>query len=270
MKTLCFISSLRPQRASANWRQVCELFERTALSVFNQTNPNFRFVVACHEPPILNRSFDERLEFITLDLPIPDATYATRDLDKRHKLMAALRRARELGADYVMSLDADDLVSNRLVDFVVSQPWADGWYVTRGYKYVYGSRWIEPSHAGFNLMCGSCNILSRRFFAFPDDPEREREVDRIWFIGGHAAFAELFSAKGANLQSIPFSAVTYVSHEGERMRDLNPQNARVPQDRRWLRRFAGWMLLKAHGVSGMRQLTADIRDEFAIGGGLAH
>jgi glycerol-3-phosphate O-acyltransferase len=60
----CFITSLRAPQASANWPRVCELFERTAVSVFAQTESNFRLIVAGHAPPILRRQFDARLEFI--------------------------------------------------------------------------------------------------------------------------------------------------------------------------------------------------------------
>jgi len=264
----CFITSLRAPQASANWPRVCELFERTAASVFAQTESNFRLIVAGHAPPILRRQFDARLEFIAADLPVPENTYFARDLDKRNQLILALRRARALGAAYVMSLDADDLVSDRLVGFVLRHPGADGWCVVRGYKHEYGRAWVEPI-AGFNQVCGSCNILASRWFSFPGDIAREREVERLWFEQGHAAFRHLFDARGARIQAIPFAATTYVAHDGERMQNLDPDHLRPPPARRWLRRLAGKTALAALTAVRRRPLTAKIRNEFTIGGALA-
>lgn len=265
----CFITSLRAPQASANWPRVCELFERTAASVFAQTDANFRLIVAGHAPPVLRRQFDARLEFIAADLPVPENTYPARDLDKRVKLILALRRARALGAAYVMSIDADDLVSNRLAEFALSDPHADGWYAGSGYQHEYGRPFVEPVTTGFNYVCGSCNILANRWFSFPDDEEREREVERLWFIGGHATFEDLFGALGARIRSLPFPAVTYVAHGGERMQHLNPQNLAPPRPRWWLRRLAGKAWLAALTVARRRPLTAKIRNEFSIGGALA-
>lgn len=267
----CFITSLRAPQASSNWQRVCELFERTATSVFGQSVPDFRLIVAGHERPVLTRSFDERLEFITADLPIPDSTYASRAADKRRKLIMGMQRARALGADYVMSLDADDLVSGRLVEHVLSHPDADGWYIQHGFTHQYGCRWVEPMWGSFNMVCGSCNILSRRWFSFPGEPARERDMEKDWFEEGHLQFVPLFGARGATIQPIPFPAATYIVHDGDRMSQMNPDDIRpTPARRGPLRRFAGQALLAAITLSRRRPLTKEIRREFAIGGALAN
>jgi hypothetical protein len=266
----CFITSLRARAASAHWGRVCELFERTAESVFAQTDPRFRLIVVGHDRPVLTRAFDARLEFIAADLPIPNGSYAAKEADKRHKLIVGLQRAREVGADYVMSLDADDLVSARLVEYVLSHPDADGWYIQHGYVHRYGSRWVEPMRDSFNLVCGSCNILGRRWFSFPQDAARERAMEKDWFVEGHLQFVRAFAAQGANIRPIPFPAATYIRHDGDRMYRLNPDNVGPKPTRRGpLRRLAGQALLAAVILSRRRPLTGAIRQEFAIAGALA-
>ena len=52
----CFVTPLRSPQLSDNWPRICELFERTATSVFRQTVPDFRHVVVCHERPTIRRS----------------------------------------------------------------------------------------------------------------------------------------------------------------------------------------------------------------------
>ena len=67
----CFVTPLRSPKLSDNWPRICALFERTATSVFRQTVGDFRHVVVCHEPPVLTRAFDRRLEFVVKDFPLP-------------------------------------------------------------------------------------------------------------------------------------------------------------------------------------------------------
>src|SRR5207245_8122855 len=136
----------------------------------------------------------ERLEFLTFDFPLPrkspcslrlthEAWPAMSD-DKVNKLIAGVQRARELNADFVMLLDADDLVSRRLVAHVQSHPEADGWFVKHGWRYEYGRRWMETLD-GFNEVSSACNVVARRWFSFPDDPERERDADTALMLQGH-------------------------------------------------------------------------------------
>ena len=40
---------LRSKETSNNWDKVTEFFNRTLWSVYNQTDPDFRIIVACHD-----------------------------------------------------------------------------------------------------------------------------------------------------------------------------------------------------------------------------
>ena len=210
----CFITSLRSPAVSGNWQRVCELFERTAASVFNQTSPEFRFVVVCHEPPVLRRKFDERLEFIRVIHTVPPRDYGRMLEDKVRKLLVAMRRVRELGAHFVMPVDADDLVSRQIVAHVLAHPDADGWYVEDGYRYEYGRPWLERV-PGFFRICGTCNILSRRWFAFPGAPDREVDADDALIAQGHNQVLEAFAMRGAHLRPVPFAGAIYTVLHGE-------------------------------------------------------
>jgi len=265
----CFITSLRAPQASANWPRVCELFERTAASVFAQTESNFRLIVAGHAPPILRRQFDARLEFIAADLPVPNEDYYLRGADKRDKLIVGLRQARALGAHAVMAIDADDLVSCRLAEFVLARPEIDGWHVARGFKHAYGRGWIEPIEAGFNLLCGSCNVLSRRWFAFPGDRAREAAAERAWFDAGHDEFARVFGALGARIEPVPFPAAVYIANASDGLSNSDPDARATRPPRSGPRRLAGRALLALRTIARRRPLTNKLRDEFSIAGPLA-
>src|SRR5262245_46888531 len=97
----CFITSLRSKQVSDNWPRVCELFERTATSVFNSDEQNIRLIAVCHERPVLRREFDQRLELIQVDSAAPIRSHHAMIEDKVTKLLIAMRRVRELCADFV-------------------------------------------------------------------------------------------------------------------------------------------------------------------------
>jgi hypothetical protein len=268
----CFVTPLRSPQLSDNWPRICELFERTAISVFRQSIPDFRQIVVCHERPTMNQSFDQRLEFITVDLPVPRKSprssrlahidHPAMERDKLSKLTIGLRRARELNASFVMLLDADDLVSSRLVAHVLSNPGADGWFVERGWRYEYGRRWVETVD-GFNKVCSSCNVLARRWFTFPGQPERERDAEAALILQGHGQAVEAFAARGALLRPFPFRAVVYTVYGGGMSLQLYEDQPRLPR-RNPLRRFAGRSLLALNTWMHRRPCSASIRREFAI------
>jgi len=260
---------------SDNWSRICELFERTAASVFRQTLPDFRHIVVCHEPPVLKRAFDERLEFLTFDFPLPRTSPCSLRLtheawpamsdDKLNKLIAGVQRARELNADFVMLLDADDLVSRRLVAHVLSHPEADGWFVKRGWRYEYGRGWIETLD-GFNEVSSSCNVVARRWFSFPGDPERERDADTALILQGHGQAVAAFAERGATLRPIPFRAVIYTAN-GENMSILMHEHLhghRAQPRGNPVRRLVGRCRRTMSAWSKRRLCTSTLCREFAL------
>lgn len=271
----CFVTPLRSPQWSDNWSRICRLFERTATSVFRQTVPDFRHVVVCHEPPVLERVFDQRLEFITADFPLPKKpprslrltheAWPAMGADKSNKVVAGVQRALELNADFVMLLDADDLVSCRLVAHVLSHPEADGWFVKRGWRYQYGRRWIETLD-GFNQVSGSCNVLARRWMIFPGPPNGERGADAALILHDHGQTVEALAARGALLRPIPFRAVVYTEN-GENANILMHEHlrggGRQPRHSP-LRRLAGRCKRTMLAWSKRRLCTSTLRGEFAL------
>lgn len=263
----CFITSLRSPTVSENWTRVCELFDRTLGSVFNQLSPNFKVVAVCHEVPKLFGTADERLEFIKVKFPVPEKTFESMlTNDKVPKLKVAMRRAREMNASYIMPIDADDLVSRQIVSYCLDHD-VDGWVIRRGYRHEYGQAWIEKA-ADFNLQCGTCNILARRIFKL-DDPMRERDLDKILFEDGHNRVAATLSARGVVIQPLPFPAAVYIVANGENSTRLALSSELFPIRRsRGVRGLVGRNLLTFATWTRRRPLTGAFRSEFSIRGSL--
>lgn len=68
---IVFAIPLRSKGSTSNWESVVARFNATVQSIFNQTNPNFKVIVACNDIPAMRNEYDDRLEFIKLDMPAP-------------------------------------------------------------------------------------------------------------------------------------------------------------------------------------------------------
>ena len=58
--------TLRSKASAKNWEHVERDFNRTLRSLYRQTDPEFRIIVACHDIPRLDAAYDERVEFVIL------------------------------------------------------------------------------------------------------------------------------------------------------------------------------------------------------------
>ena len=71
---LYFVIPLMSRKAANDWEMVSMLFNRTLWSCYNQTDPDFKILIACHEIPVLTKQYDSRVEFIQVseaEAPIP-------------------------------------------------------------------------------------------------------------------------------------------------------------------------------------------------------
>ncbi|HSD35560.1 MAG TPA: glycosyltransferase family A protein, partial [Alphaproteobacteria bacterium] len=166
-RTVFFGIPLRARATAIDWSKTCRDFSRTLASIYNQSNPNFRIIVCCHDIPDLLIPTDQRLEFIKVHTPAPDLRADPKSIfpDKSRKMRKAIERFHALGGGWLMILDADDLVSSRLVEFVSRSDNENGFLVREGYLLDQDSRAcarIPNEHVfdhPFDQICGSCAVL---------------------------------------------------------------------------------------------------------------
>src|SRR5439155_1795733 len=87
---IAFVVALKAKSVANNWDRVCRLFEATLQSAYNQTDSDFRIIAVCHDRPALRRTYDSRVEFITVDSPPPPQVHDLMMQDERiqvHDLM---------------------------------------------------------------------------------------------------------------------------------------------------------------------------------------
>lgn len=249
---LYFLIPLRSKHSSKNWTTVETLFNNTLASVFNQKDPDFRVIVACHEKPVSDKVYDNRLEFLQADYPPPTQT-SQHLTDKYYKKRMLIRRAHELGATYIMFVDADDYVSNRLSGWIKGREHASGWFIKTGYEYNAGLNTIRVT-PNFNNICGTSAILNISSLELPVETSFTNYVrkDEYLFDFGHNEWSSILDQqKKPQLDAIPFKGAIYVLNTGENWTSVSGQ--RIGKFRQLYRKL----------MPGLKPGRA-LREEFAL------
>ncbi|HXV24965.1 MAG TPA: glycosyltransferase family A protein, partial [Alphaproteobacteria bacterium] len=223
-QTVFFGIPLKARATAKNWDWTVRDINRTLASIYNQTNPNFRILVGCHDVPDLLIPTDERLEFIQVDSTTPDLNKEPRSNfpDKELKLRRVSNRFRELGGRWFMPLDADDLVSSQLVQFVLCNPNPNGFIARHGYIFNQES-WMmalvpQPKiyPASFDRLAG-CTIFrfEEEDFLAANQFGPQSRFDRYISSQDHREFWQMSLQENRPLHPLPFPAFVYVLNTGD-------------------------------------------------------
>lgn len=244
---------LRSKRAANDWEKVSMFFNRTLWSVYNQTDPDFRIIVACHEMPELTHQFDERVEFVQVDAPIP-ANKAEMMLDKGYKVHTIAMRIREYGGGFTMMVDADDIQSNRIAAYVNTHQDANGFVAHNGYYYHVGDSYIKKGHKFPN---GSSTIVKYSVDDLPSEyyPQTTAGDDSNPHIirKRHGDIPRICAQLGRPLQPLPFIASIYVRETGDNhsLMGKNESNWRVLEQKLMPRIYMKDALRKEFSIDWM-------------------
>ncbi|MBD1845999.1 glycosyltransferase family 2 protein [Cyanobacteria bacterium FACHB-63] len=221
---LAFVIPLKSAKASASWQATSKLFERTVRSICNQTVPDFRVFVICHEQPVIDYHHPN-IEYLSVD-SIPatiNSSKAAKRYDKNFKLIVGVNYALKSACSHIMFVDADDCVSRRLASFVKISPEANGWLINQGYEYCDGSSLIRFNQNLHNI-CGSTNIirsdLLQKFVQAIDLQKMSQTLEMPFFLH-HRLVSDAMNRKGLPLQLLPFPGTVYVKDNGENMTGSN-------------------------------------------------
>lgn len=269
---LCFIIPFKSRMVSKDWIRDCNIFEDALFSAYNQIDPDIRIIVICHEKPLLTRAYDKRVEFISVGFPPPErSAYFTQwDVgmrDKGRKKIVGLLRASQLNPDFIMFMDADDLVNRKLSQYVNAHKCSNGWIIKRGYKYAYGSRWLFFI-TNFNLKCGTCAIVNSRIVKYPQNIDQDKE--KCVLLGSHMEFESALAAQETPLEVLPFPGVIYVlGHGGNWSWNINRfvgQEAGKPRQKpvSSIRSMARRILNSGNRLLSRRILSRRIQEDFSM------
>lgn len=208
---------LRSKAASNDWSSVTRVFNRTLRSVYRQTDPDFKIFVACHDIPALDKEYDGRVRFLISDQPTP-TTGNEMMLDKGWKVSMIAAEIKRLGGGYTMLVDSDDIISNRVAEYVNFHPGENGFLSRHGYVYNDGFSYMKRILAPHRI-CGSCAIIHYSDRDLPDEMPKDLWDDSPkdkWIIRrSHRTLPDYLAEHGRKLEIMPFPTTVYVRNTGD-------------------------------------------------------
>lgn len=242
---------LRSKASSKNWKEVERLFNNTLKSILNQSCPDFKVIVICHDIPELEIEKDDRVEFHQVNIKFP-TTLDEQMNDKGFKVHMIGKIIHDLGGGYTMVVDADDLISNRICEFVKDNYGLDGWYIETGYIYYENTKKLSIAP---KFPSGSNCIIYYKPSELPpnmDNAWKESEKSSKYIITkGHSLSTKIQACEniGKKLYTLPFRGGIYILGTGE--------NHSTQNGRRSLKRSIMDFFLR-------RPLSSKIKNEFSI------
>ncbi len=276
--TVAFLIPFASRSAKKNWEVACAHLRQTLASIRNSADGNFCVVVAGNEKPNFSVEMDERFRFVSLtqSAPVSPLIHVNSVLDKLAKINLAWEYAKaDYNPRYVMKLDADDLISSQLVDWLTRKGDAAGYLISHGWYWNDGARFFIERSETFDRICGSCLLIRSDLVEctgpfrtqtegvlLSQENERFAKSDHYSLVPGsefstllandsHQRYAAQFCYLGHKLPVLPFPAVVYRMANVDSM-SWHKKNAPIS-----LRYRLG--SLRRH-----RLITPNIRQEFCL------
>jgi hypothetical protein len=224
---IVFVTSIRHPTNSEDYARVERLLGRTLRSIDGQHDRRFRAIAVGNRPPSV--PLPASADFVQVDFPPPSPAKTAKVgreailADKGTKLAVGVLAAARYGPTHVMTVDADDFVSNRISGFVNERPKATGWYVDVGYKLLDSAN-VVAAVERFNEQCGTSLILPFDALGVPELPLHATQ-DEVYagfgeftvreLLGSHRMALTHFRDLGRPLERLPFRGAVYVVGTGE-------------------------------------------------------
>jgi hypothetical protein len=250
---LVFVIPLRNPETAQDWERCNDLCQQTVRSALNQIDGNVRVIVVCKE--FLPNVEDDRLTIIRHPFATPDASWHQQHRDKYLKIAHGMVEARKYAPCYIMKLDADDLLDRHLSEVVHETRRKPGYYISRGYRWSEGSKFVR-SVDNFHLQCGSSNIIWCERDELPCSPDDNMSAFPIMRFGHNITVAE-YKNFGTPLTPLLSRFAIYRGGHGENLTAHVTKSDIVHNKPNW-KFYVGQFLRLAE----LRPLTATMRRDF--------
>ena len=273
-----FLIPFASRRTKSRWDIACADLRQTLKSVHNSTSESYCVVVAGHEAPDFNIETKAKACFLSVDHDIPrhqNAVVSGR-LDKLAKIAAAWNYAKSTwNPHYLMKLDADDLISSRLVQWLENFGREPGYLIKHGWLWQSGARHLLQFTEYLDRVCASCLIIrsdvadQKGPFLTEVEGIQLNEAslnfaasDHYSLVPGsgtstlllndsHQRYAAQFAYLGHKLSTLPFRAVIY------RIGNPDSNSAALETGRPSLRMVLGT-------IRRTKLMTTTLKREFAL------
>ncbi|PJN25676.1 hypothetical protein [Kitasatospora sp. CB02891] len=213
-----FAVPLISKQIALDWAAVQRNLRRTIRTVLGTDDQNAMVVVAHAEKPEGDFWDSDRVVSLPVDLPCP-TTFDGARLDKKLKrtlIGVWLKRNSPATGAVIVVLDADDLVSPRLVPFIRENSSGCGLRIDRGWRLDMITRRAREHQVRFSAYCGSSFA---GFFAkdeLPDSLDDMNAPYRLVVVGHHREFGERYrEATARPVIDVDFPAMVYPINQSE-------------------------------------------------------
>lgn len=185
-----------------------DLLRTTVISLLRQEDSHFQILIAAEETLPIG-CHDARIRW----LHTPPHQRGWKDLRWRQTSLAA--HVRERGGGWLMFVDADDLVSRRVVRHVREHgDEADVFMARSGWEYDCRASKVRLAPRFWN-MCGTSFAIRWRPEELPETPSPEPTGDYVLATPHHAFWPEACRARGKVIRPFPFLAAMYRIFHGQ-------------------------------------------------------
>ncbi|BES72591.1 hypothetical protein RE428_36090 [Marinobacter nanhaiticus D15-8W] len=217
---LTFVIPLISPKASKDWQCVLDRLDETARSIENIANEcqAIRAIVVATQDAVL-RPLPTCFDIVRTDLPPPAVSVFRGECDERvrkdalfwdkgYKTALGMIHAKQRGSTFVMGVDADDLLSKRILDLVRDDTDAFGWYISKGWILPLNSKWGILLQ-DFHNWCGTYAIVRTDILPLHDSVEEMHPEIVKSLFGNHRELIPYLEHQKRPLKPIDFHAAVY-------------------------------------------------------------
>ncbi len=201
-----FVVPLVAKMVARDWDRACHLLACTLDSILNQTDSDFMVALVCHDVPDIPQLKDPRIVVLQAHSKIPQSL-GEQMIDKGYKKRLAFAYLRLLGGGWIMLVDADDLVSKRLVEYARKSNAKYGLLIDKGWEFDCQTKKLTFARR-FNRLCGSSALFKFTVEELPQSAAQEQETISDKFES-HRIWRETANGLNRPFNFIKFKAAVY-------------------------------------------------------------
>lgn len=251
------IIPLKAKRMSADWQVTGALLRQTLASVSRQSCQAFRVLIVCHDLPDLQ---PKEGHWTVPPVAIMEAPFAPplervafqMRQDKERKVATGAVQLLHDGCDWIMKLDADDLIARETCAFI-EKSGSDAVVFRKGIISLFQSKWhlFEPTN--FHRVCGSCFAFRRHLILDVAAGEAAHPLSQFFVSDHHEQVLERCIEHSVTVSCPPFAAACYLQYPDVRLSSLYHPNYKPT-----LRELMG-------RLRRLRRTTSAVHEEFGMG-----
>lgn len=265
MTLVSFIIPVRHPDNAPDWPSLKLRLSETMRSVSGQLCDKWEALIVANDEAELPALPSSRWSVVRVSFPPNpsydlgvdrEAAYNAVRLDKGRRVLSGALCS---SGRYIMVVDDDDFISNRIVGLVDGAFGASGWRIDEGFLWSDGTSMLYRDKA-FSKVCGTSHIIRRDLYSLPqslDQPDNEY-LEKM--LGSHVYIDSILKEQGAPLQALPFAGAVYrVGHRG-----AHSKSRRVIRSRLFNRSNVLKPYKLISEVKKLKRIDDGIRDEFGM------